>query len=80
MISSEQYNDLQGQRVLFNNFTREQQQTVLRVIQVTVRNESLSTLVYRYYGDLDNYQLILDLNNFTNPSLLSGTVKLVTGS
>lgn len=78
LTTTELYNDIQEQRVDFNNFIRDQQQNVLRVIEVPVRNESLTTLVYRYYQSLDNYQLIQDLNNFEDPSLLSGTAKIVT--
>jgi hypothetical protein len=80
MITTEQYNDLQSQKVDFNTFLGEQKQAVLRVIEVNVRNESLTTVVHRYYGDLENYDLINNLNNFSDPSLINGTIKLVTGA
>jgi prophage DNA circulation protein len=73
------YNDLQQQRVDFNDFIKDKEQTVLRVETVTVANSSLTTLVHDYYGNQDNYDLIKDLNGFTDPSLLNGEVLIVAG-
>jgi len=39
---------------------------------------SMTTLVHNLYGNLDNYDTIRDLNEFTNLSLITGAVKVVT--
>ncbi len=49
-----------------------------RVISIDVVNSSMSNIVYSYYGNLNNYELIRDLNDFNNLSLINGSVKIVT--
>lgn len=38
---------------------------------------SMTTLVHSLYGNLDNYNTIRDLNEFTNLSLITGDIKVV---
>lgn len=46
----------------------------------TVRTEptSLTNLVYAYYGDLDKYEEIRQLNAIANPALIAGDIKILS--
>jgi len=76
--SSDLYNDLQKQKVDLIGFVTGIKQTLPRIKNVNVVNESLSTLVYRFYGNNDNYETIRDLNGFTEPSVINGEVKVIS--
>lgn len=52
---------------------------VFNVETITIPYEtSMTTLVHNLYGNLDNYDTIRDLNEFTNLSLITGDIKVVT--
>lgn len=52
---------------------------VFNVETINVEYETtMTTLVHSLYGNLDNYDTIRDLNEFTNLSLIAGPVKVVT--
>lgn len=52
--------------------------SVFNVEIITIpHNTSMTTLVHNLYGNLDNYDTIRDLNNFTNLSLITGDIKVV---
>ncbi len=78
LIDSDTFSLLQEQRVSFTKFVEDQTLQVLKVTTVTVINQSLTTLAYIYYGNQDNVDLLKDLNNFENPSLINGSVKIAT--
>lgn len=69
---------LQTLKVHSNVVYSEELLQVARVKTVNVVNSSLTNLVYDYYGNLDNYDLIRDLNSFDDPSRINGAVKIVT--
>ena len=79
LIDSDIFALLQDQRVSFNQFVENETLQVLKVTSVDVVNESLLTLTYKYYGNLDNVDLIQNLNSFENPSLINGEIKIATG-
>jgi len=72
------YNLLQNQKTAFLEVMKNKTVTIPKVTTVEVSNESLTNLVYRYYGSLENYDLIKDLNDLEETSLLNGTYKIVT--
>jgi len=74
---SDLYNDLQKQKVDLIEFVTGIKQTTPRIKTVNVVNESLSTLVYRFYGNNDNYETIRDLNGLIEPSVINGEVKVI---
>lgn len=77
-LSGELIAGLRDQLVEFNKYINDQIVQVLKVTEIDVRNESLTSLVYRYYGNLDNYEVIKNLNQQINLSSLNGTVKILT--
>ena len=79
LIDIQTINLIKAQRTQFTEYIEQQKLQVLKVTEVQVVNESLTTLVYSYYGDLENFDLIQSLNGFVNPSLINGTVKIATG-
>lgn len=72
------YNSLQDQKVAFLQVMKDKELDVPRVTTVDIANESLTNLIYRYYGNLDNYVAIRDLNKLEETSLLTGTYKILT--
>lgn len=54
--------------------------SVFNVETITINfGTTMTTLVHSLYGNLDNYDTIRDLNEFTNLSLITGDIKVVTG-
>lgn len=74
------YNNLMETKSNFNQYVNTQSTSTYRITQVEVKNMGLTELCYAYYGNLDNYDLILNLNNIQNPSLLNGTYNIVTSA
>ena len=74
---SEMYNYLQRLKIVFTEFIENSAAGLGRIVEVEVKNSSLTNVVYSYYGDLENYDLIQQLNQFKAPSFLNGTVKLI---
>lgn len=52
--------------------------TARRIVDITVKNDSLLSLVFNYYGDIDFYDTIFNLNNLTDATNLSGQLKVLT--
>jgi hypothetical protein len=52
-------------------------QQVRRVVSVQVSNQSLTNVVYGYYGTLDDYDQFFGLNNRLNPLLINGNVTIL---
>lgn len=53
---------------------------VFNVDTIFIKNKTtMTTLVHNLYGNLDNYDTIRDLNEFTNLSSINGDIKVVTG-
>jgi prophage DNA circulation protein len=72
------YNELQKQKVAFLEVMTDKEIVTPKVATVKVTNESLTSLTYRYYGNLDNYNTIKDLNNLSQTSLLNGNYNILT--
>ncbi len=53
-------------------------QDVRRAINVEVNRQSLTNIVYAYYGRMDEYDQIFNLNNRLNPLSIQGAVTILT--
>jgi prophage DNA circulation protein len=51
--------------------------TVAKLTTIEVSATPAAVLSYKLYGSSDNYQEILDLNNWTNPARIEGSVKVL---
>lgn len=49
-----------------------------KIIEIFVQDESLLSIVYKYYGNLDLYKTIYDLNDLTDATNISGTLRILT--
>ncbi len=48
-----------------------------KIIDVEIAETTVTELTYRYYGNLDNLNTIIDINNFKDLSHIKGTVKIL---
>lgn len=60
-------------RVFFENV----RVTVNKIVEVETNQTPVAVLAYNYYGNTDDYNYLLKLNNNFNPSVISGTVKIL---
>lgn len=72
------YNELESLTVTTVLVFNQERLEVSSIIEIDTPAIGLTELVYQYYGNQDNYDIILSLNGFVNPSLISGTVKILT--
>lgn len=70
--------ELNDMRVQSNKFFNQIRLQLPRIVEITTNPIPLAVLVYQYYGNTDNYDIILDLNNIYNPSVVSGTIKMLS--
>ena len=49
-----------------------------KVVDIIIKNNSLLPLTFAYYGDLDSYDTIYDLNNLSSAANLVGDFKVLT--
>ena len=77
-INNDIIQGLEELRVLFNALMDQKRENTFRIIDVDTQQTTLTTLTYQYFGNLNDYNLILTLNNIENPSLLTGTYKIPT--
>lgn len=59
-------------------FFEQEQLVVYKVSDVTVNMTTMRELAYRYYGNLDNYEKLIALNNTLNPSYVEGEIEVLT--
>jgi len=72
------YRDLQALKGNVVAFLSEATTGAIKILEVEVINSSLTNIVYSYYGNLDKYNEIRDLNDFYNPSNITGTVNVLS--
>lgn len=76
--------DLRAQLDLLNStlqgFLNNQATQTPNTFTVTIANEPLQNVLYRYYGNIDNLQTIIALNNFIDISNVSGEIILVSNN
>lgn len=69
--------NLQEVRQLSVDILSEKENTVARVIEVTVYNTTLDEFVFSYYGNLDYLDKIESMNDIEDRSNISGTLKVL---
>lgn len=75
LATIDELNDL---RTLFRIFYQKTELNISRVIEFTTQPTPLTVLTYQIYGDLDNFDDLVNLNNVNNPGLVEGTLKVLT--
>jgi prophage DNA circulation protein len=80
VLKEDLLDELDDIRVESNKFFNQIRLQLPRIIEIETKPIPLAVLVYQYYGNTDNYDIILDLNNIYNPSRISGTIKMLSES
>lgn len=53
---------------------------VYDLIEIEGNGQSLTSLVYQYYGDLEFYEIIKELNGIRNPAFVEGTIEVLNNA
>lgn len=84
LISNEAYlltntllNNLYEMRNAIRRYFDNLRTTVARVVTITTNATPVAVLSYQYYASTDNYSDLLELNNWTNPAVISGNVEIL---
>jgi prophage DNA circulation protein len=72
------YQELLELRVEANKVFDNLSINLARVVEYTTRPTNLTSLIYSQYGNLDNKQEIIDLNNIRDSSRVEGTIKILS--
>jgi len=78
ILNNETLDLLEELRINANDALDAQLATARKVIETNIGRGSLLSIVFDYYGDVDLYDDIFELNNLTSPANLSGTLKLLS--
>jgi len=78
IVSVETFDLLQNLRYNAHQYLRNEINNTRKVITIDVKRDSLLTLVYSYYGDIDLIDIIASLNDTVDPSKISGDYKVLT--
>lgn len=63
-------------QVDFADVVEEKELTTPKIKTISVRNESVSLLAYKYYNSLDNVDGLIELNNIQNPKNVTGEMRI----
>ncbi len=74
------YTQLLLLRNLTSEFLDNQRLNVREIINIETANIPVQKLAYQYYGDLSQYERIINLNKIKNVSFTAGTVEIFTES
>jgi hypothetical protein len=69
---------LQAVRDEWRKFYENLRLTINKVIEIETPRIPLKILVYQYYGNIDNFDIIMQLNNINNPALVEGRLKILS--
>jgi len=58
-------------------YFEQQEQIAARIEIFKIFNEPITPLVYRFYGELNNIEKVINLNNLENYSFIEGNIKLL---
>lgn len=70
-------NQITEMRNQVRQFFDEQRLIVAKITTITTQVTPLTVLTYAYYARTDEYQEIADLNNITNPAIVSGDLRIL---
>lgn len=77
-ITTTTLDELQALRNNVEQFFEQTSLTVNKVTTIDTAEIPVGVLTYQYYGELNNYQEIVDLNEVPNPLTISGEVRILT--
>lgn len=69
---------LKDLRVEVKKYLDQQSVNAFKISTITTTEMPMTILCYQYYGSINNTQTLLDLNNTTDSSFVSGNVKILT--
>ena len=78
ILSTDTLSLLENLRINAHQSLTKQLTTARRVETITVKNDSLLSIVFSYYGNLDLYDTIYTLNNLIRADNLSGELKVLS--
>lgn len=65
-------------QVDFSDVVAEKELITPKLKEIQVRNESVSLIAYKYYGNVDRVDELIKLNNISNPKNVNGTMRIFT--
>ena len=65
-------------QVDFSDVVAEKELITPKLKEIQVRNESVSLIAYKYYGNVDRVDELIELNNISNPKNVNGTMRIFT--
>lgn len=77
LVTGETLSSLQQAKVLTDTYLRQLDNTTDKTETITVTRKSLINLVYGLYGNLDNIDKIVALNNIGDPTNITGEIKVI---
>jgi len=77
-LSNDTVNILKDLRVEVRKFLDNERVTAFRIADVDTQEISTTLLAYQYYGNLDNVDQLIELNNTINTSFVSGETQVLT--
>ena len=67
-------------QVDFADVVEEKELTTPKIKTISVRNESVSMLAYKYYNSLDAVDGLIELNNIQDPKSITGDMRIFTNA
>ena len=77
LIENELLESLNNMRNEWNRFVNIALLSIDQVIEIEVGPTNVTKLVYSLYGSTERYEQIIDLNEITNPSEISGIIRVI---
>lgn len=78
MFTNDAIDLIQDSYVLANEYLKNQASASHKLNEIYVQNQSLVSLVYSLYGNLDNLEIIQEINQIGDPTNVSGPILVVT--
>ncbi len=78
ILSNETISQLSDMRAQTHEYLRDQDATTQSILDVHVPRNSLLSLTYGYYGNVDLKQALYDLNRLGSPINISGNFKIIS--
>ena len=72
------YNLLLNARTAVNDYLNDLLLSLPRIIEYKTQSNNLASIVYDFYGNLDNLEIIRRLNKIKDTSKVSGTIKILS--
>jgi hypothetical protein len=77
-LDDDTLNDMQLLRDEWRKFYENLRLTINKIVAVKTKKMPLKTMVYQHYGSVDNFDVIMQLNNIRNPALIEGEFNILS--